>query len=475
MKKYFILIFSLLFVQLVDAQSNKQTDTSASNLKAKQVFNFSSAKTTKTVPVILRTDTLVPVPVVDEFLLSSYQNMVYKYRLDSIQKQIPLNYNEYVQSYIDIYTAPRRKSAMSKIIGLAKYYFPIYEKAFREAGIPEEIKYLSVVESALNPNAVSKVGATGPWQFMFTTARLYGLKMDNYVDERKDPVQASYATARYLKDAYNDFGDWLLAIASYNCGKGNVIRAMQKSGGNDFWSIRNYLPAETRGYVPAYIAIAYVMTYFKKHEITPEECNFSTKNDTVMVNKFVSLNSLSTALEIDPAEMAILNPSFKKRIVNGTVDKPKRLIIPKTVYADFANVYAALNDAESPASTFASKREGRRSSVSNQYHRIKIGESLSEIADRYGIEVQDLKVWNHLQSAEIVPGQKLLVKEASAENPSPEKKPLKKYYSYKVKKGDTLNLIADKYEGTTVERIKTLNTLRSNRLHSGMILKINRG
>jgi len=475
MKKYFILIFSLLFVQLADAQSNKQTDTSASNLKAKQVFNFSSAKTTKTVPVILRTDTLVPVPVVDEFLLSSYQNMVYKYRLDSIQKQIPLNYNEYVQSYIDIYTAPRRKSAMSKIIGLAKYYFPIYEKAFREAGIPEEIKYLSVVESALNPNAVSKVGATGPWQFMFTTARLYGLKMDNYVDERKDPVQASYATARYLKDAYNDFGDWLLAIASYNCGKGNVIRAMQKSGGNDFWSIRNYLPAETRGYVPAYIAIAYVMTYFKKHEITPEECNFSTKNDTVMVNKFVSLNSLSTALEVDPAEMAILNPSFKKRIVNGTVDKPKRLIIPKTVYADFANVYAALNDAESPAPTFASRREGRRSSVSNQYHRIKIGESLSEIADRYGIEVQDLKVWNHLQSAEIVPGQKLLVKEASAENPSPEKKPLKKYYSYKVKKGDTLNLIADKYEGTTVERIKTLNTLRSNRLHSGMILKINRG
>ncbi len=475
MKKYFTLIFSLLFVQLINAQSNKQTDTSALNLKAKQVFNFSSAKTSKTVPVILRTDTLVPVPVVDEFLLSSYQNMVYKYRLDSIQKQIPLNYNEYVQSYIDIYTAPRRKSAMSKIIGLSKYYFPIYEKAFREAGIPEEIKYLSVVESALNPNAVSRVGATGPWQFMFTTARLYGLKMDNYVDERKDPVQASYATARYLKDAYNDFGDWLLAIASYNCGKGNVIRAMQKSGGNDFWSIRNYLPAETRGYVPAYIAIAYVMTYFKKHGIIPEECNFSTKNDTVMVNKFVSLNSLSTALEIDPAEMAILNPSFKKRIVNGTVDKPKRLIIPKTVYADFANVYAALNDAESLAPTFASRREEWHSSVSNRYYRIKIGESLSEIADRYGVEVQDLKVWNHLQSAEVVPGQKLLVKEASAENPSLEKKSLKKYYTYKVKKGDTLNLIADKYEGTTVERIKTLNTLRSNRLHSGMILKINRG
>lgn len=474
MKKYFTLIILVLSIHFVNAQSAK-TDTNALNLKAKQVVNFSPVKTVKNIPYVLRTDTLVPVPIVDEFLLNSYQNMVYKYRLDSIQKQIPLTYNEYVQSYIDIYTAPRRKAAMSKIIGLAKYYFPIYEKAFREAGIPEEIKYLSVVESALDPNAVSRVGATGPWQFMFATARLYGLKMDNYVDERKDPVQASYATARYLKDAYNDFGDWLLAIASYNCGKGNVIRAMQRSGGNDFWSIRNYLPAETRGYVPAYIAIAYVMTYFKKHQIVPEECSFSTKNDTVMVNKFVSLKNLSTALEVDPAEMAILNPSFKKRIVNGSIDKPKRLIIPKTVYADFAKVYAALNNVENDVvPSFAAAKEPEVAAETH-FHRVRKGEDLSEIADRYGVEVQDLKVWNHLHSKAIVPGQKLLIKIASAENASPEKKSLKSYYTYKVRKGDTLNLIADKYEGATVETIKNLNTLRSNRLHTGMILRINRG
>ncbi|MGI4804283.1 MAG: transglycosylase SLT domain-containing protein [Janthinobacterium lividum] len=473
MKKYFTLVTLSLLAVCAIAQSPK-TDTSG--LKAKQVVNFTPVKTVKNVPYVLRTDTLVPVPIVDEFLLNSYQNMVYKYRLDSIQKQIPLAYNEYVQSYIDIYTAPRRKDAMSKIIGLAKYYFPIYEKAFREAGIPEEIKYLSVVESALNPNAVSRVGATGPWQFMFATARLYGLKMDNYVDERKDPVQASHATARYLKDAYNDFGDWLLAIASYNCGKGNVIKAMQRSGGNDFWSIRNYLPAETRGYVPAYIAIAYVMTYYKKHFIIPEECNFSTKNDTVMVNKFVSMKNLSAALEVDPAEMAILNPSFKKRIVNGTADKPKRLIIPKTVLADFAKVYAALNNVKDEVvPSFASAIDQPDSSSQIRYHRVRRGENLSEIADRYGVEVQDLKVWNHLHSKAIVPGEKLLVKEASAENASPEKKSLKSYYTYKVRKGDTLNLIADKYEGTTVESIKNLNTLRSNHLRAGMMLKINRG
>ncbi|WP_419801796.1 LysM peptidoglycan-binding domain-containing protein [Mucilaginibacter sp.] len=472
MKKYFTLLILSVFANYTNAQSTK-TDTTG--LKAKQVVNLSQVKTVKNVPYVLRADTLVPVPIVDEFLLNSYQNMVYKHRLDSIQKQIPLDYNEYVQSYIDIYTAPRRKDAMSKIIGLAKYYFPIYEKAFREAGIPEEIKYLSVVESALNPNAVSRVGATGPWQFMFATARLYGLKMDNYVDERKDPVQASYATARYLKDAYHDFGDWLLAIASYNCGKGNVIKAMQRSGGNDFWSIRNYLPAETRGYVPAYIAIAYVMTYYKKHQIVPEECNFSIKNDTVMVNKFVSLKNLSAALEVEPAEMAILNPSFKKHIVNGTPDKPKRLLIPKTVYADFDKVYAALNDvgAEAAPNFAAAKEPGTE--LETRYHRVRRGENLSEIADRFGVEVQDLKVWNHLHSKSVVPGQKLWVKEASAENASPEKKSLKSYYTYKVRKGDTLNRIADKYEGATAESIRNLNTLRSNQLHVGMTLKINRG
>ncbi len=484
MKKFIVITYCLLIAGFTQAQRKKtalqqtnlpQRDTTI-NLKVKQVINLTSiTRATKTIPTILRSDTLVPVPVVDELLMTSYQNMVYKHRLDSIQKKIPLDYNEYVQSYIDIYTAQRRKASMSKIIGLAKYYFPIYEKAFRDANMPEELKFLSVVESALNPNAVSRVGATGPWQFMFATARLYGLKMDNYVDERKDPIQASYATAKYLRDAYNDFGDWLLAIASYNCGKGNVVRAMQRSGGNDFWSIRNYLPAETRGYVPAFIAIAYVMNFYGKHQIIPEECNFSIKTDSVLVNKFVSLGNLSKALNIELSEMAILNPSYKKRIVNGTAAKPKRLIIPKTSTSDFGNVYAALNDLDDDVKpTFASNPEDATDAVSIKYHRIRRGETLSSIANHYGVEVQDLKVWNHLHRRGIVPGQKLLVKEASGnEVASPEKKSIKSYYTYKVRRGDTLNVIADKYDAS-VESIKSLNTLRSNRLHTGMTLRINR-
>lgn len=485
MKRFLVLGLCLLSLEFANAQRKKDkiqtpVDTTTISLKAKQVIDVSlSTKLSKTIPYVLRTDTLVPVPVVDELLLTSYQNMVYKFRLDSIQKQVPLSYNEFVQSYIDIYTAPRRKSSMAKILGLAKYYFPIYEKAFRDAGIPEEMKYLSVIESALDPNAVSRVGATGLWQFMFTTARMYGLKIDNYVDERKDPIQASYATARYLKDAYNDFGDWLLAIASYNCGKGNVLKAMQRSGGTDFWSIRNYLPAETRGYVPAFIAMSYVMNFYKKHQIVPEECDFSIKTDTVLVNKFVSLGNLSKALNIDPREMAILNPAYKKRIANGTPDKPKRLILPKTAFADFATVYAALNDTDvnaASSATFAVHNdESSQQSETSKYHRIKKGENLSVIADRYGVEVQDLKVWNHLRSGAIVVGQKLLVKKASVtEISSPEKKSLKSYYTYKVKKGDTLNVIANKYEGVSVQSIKDLNTLKSNYLQTGMILKINR-
>ena len=177
-----------------------------------------------------RRDTVfAPVVVNNAPLLTSYQNL-YKLRLDSIQKEVPLDYNEFVQSYIDIYTSSSRKADIGRVIGLSKYYFPIYEKAFHEAGIPEEIEYLSIVESQLNPNAVSRVGATGPWQFMPATGRLFGLNINSYLDERRDPIQASYAAAAYLRDAYQEFGDWLLAIASYNCGKSSVERAIDKSG-----------------------------------------------------------------------------------------------------------------------------------------------------------------------------------------------------------------------------------------------------
>src|SRR6201996_7148017 len=406
--------------------------------------------------------------VANQMILPGYLS-VFKLRLDSIQKDVQLDYNEYVQSYIDIYT--RHRDEMSHVLGLAQYYFPIYEKAFREAGIPEEIKYLSIVESKLDPMAVSRVGATGPWQFMPATAKLYGLNMDSYVDDRRDPIQASYAAAAYLKDAYMEFGDWLLAIASYNCGKSNVERAIAKAGAMDFWSVRQYLPVETRGYVPAYIAVSYVMNYANKHNIVPQTWSLSDHTDTVLVDRFVSLSNVSKAINVDVRELAILNPAYKRQIVNGTTTAPKRLIMPKTAQENYAALYDVLN-TDLPVSSASIEQHDKKISA---YHKIKRGETLADIADNYGISVQDLKDWNNLSSSKAVVGKKLWLNDAHEVTAEATSKNESRFMIYKVKRGDTLSVIAEKFDGASVESIKSLNGLKKGSLQPGMTLKISRG
>jgi membrane-bound lytic murein transglycosylase D len=361
----------------------------------------------------INADTTI-LPIINHPLPIGAQGNVYKRRLDSVKKDIQLDYNEYVQSYIDLYM--HNRDEMGQVAGLARYYFPIYEKAFHDAGIPDEIKFLSIVESKLDPNAVSRVGATGLWQFMGTTAKIYGLNMNEYVDERRDPIQASYAAAAYLKDAYQEFGDWLLAIASYNCGKSNVEHAMEKAGGgSDFWAIRQYLPAETRGYVPAFIAMNYVMNYFGKHNIVAQACNFSLKTDTVMVKKFVSLGNVARALNVGIGEITILNPAYRRLIVNGTPKTPRRLILPQTSKENFAALYNVLNSAgdavapmefvkptpvyavAAPAAHPAYVDLPKSDRKITTYHKVKKGETLAGIADLFGCEVRDLKLWNNLE------------------------------------------------------------------------------
>jgi len=341
--------------------------------------------------------------------LTGYQTTI-EHRLDSIKKDVPLDYNEYVQNYIDLYSQNREE--MGQVIGLSKYYFPIYEKIFRAAGIPTEIEYLSIVESKLDPNAISRVGATGPWQFMGTTAKLYGLNMDGYIDERRDPVRATYAAAAYLKDAYEEFGDWLLAIASYNCGKSNVENAISKAGANDFWSIRQYLPAETRNYVPAYIACAYVMNYYNKHNITPRPCTFATNVDTVMVDRYISLNNISTIINVDLRVLSLLNPAYRMQAINATPANPRRLIIPHANANNYAALYDALNAGTSAPvaqqKTYISTTDENKPEAIPAYHKVRRGETLASIADRYGVEVEDLKAWNHLHHKPVV-GQRLII------------------------------------------------------------------
>lgn len=411
-----------------------------------------------------------------------YHNNIYKLRLDSIQKDVQLDYNEYVQTYIDTYS--RHKDEMGQVLGLSQYYFPIYEKAFREAGIPEEIKYLSIVESKLDPTAVSRVGATGPWQFMAATAKLYGLNMDSYVDDRRDPVQASYAAAAYLKDAYMMFGDWLLAIASYNCGKSSVERAVAKAGSLNFWDVRQYLPAETRNYVPAFIGVAYVMNYPDKHDISIQQPgDIFSRTDTILVNRFVSLSNVSKAINVDLQQLSILNPAYKRQIVNGTAAAPRRLVIPVTRQENYNALYAVLNDDQPvvtaqpaafvthPAYTAPTTKRMPDS------HIVKKGESLAHIADIYGVELQDLKDWNNLRNNKAVIGQKLWLNDAHqvvVQQPEVPKHNLK-VVTYTVKAGDTLSVIANKFEGISIENIKALNGLKQDRLQPGMTLKISRG
>ena len=327
MKRFLVSVFLLCSLNAVNAAPNPYRDSSRSFIQSRDGAR----------------DTIM-VPVLSAAPINAFQGSICKRRLDSIRKDVPMDYNAYVQSYIDSYVAGSQRDGMGRILGLTKYYFPIYEKAFHDAGIPDEIKYLSIVESQLNPYAVSRVGATGPWQFMSTTAKVYGLNMDTYVDERRDPMQSSQAAAAYLKDAYQQFGDWLLAIASYNCGKSNVLRAIeQANGATDFWSIQKYLPVETRGYVPAYIAVTYVMNYYKKYNIVPQSCSLAMKTDTVLVNKFISLNSVSRVLNISLSQLTNLNPSYKMMIVNGSPSSPKTLVIPKSAKEKYSTMYNSIN------------------------------------------------------------------------------------------------------------------------------------
>lgn len=369
--------------------------------KARQNSGITSLQIRRESQTLRDTDTIADSNI-------SPRNLVYKQRLDSIQATVPLPYNSYVQEYIDIYMS--RQGQIGKMLGLSKYYFPIYEKIFHDNDIPQEIKFLSIVESSLDPHAVSRSGATGLWQFMSGTAKVYGLNIDSYSDDRKDPIAASTAATKYFKEAFGEFGDWLLAIAAYNCGNGAVSRAIAKAGGiKDFWAIREYLPLQTRNYVPAFIATTYIMSCYTLHDISPSSADFPRQTDVIQVNRFVSLESIAKAINVDVEKLYTLNPSYKKKIINGTPELPKSLIIPASDQNAYENLYNALNTVEEPRIILAKGRVSKHVMVSPAYHKVKKGENLSIIANRYGVEVADLKEWNNLKNLLIKPGQVLQV------------------------------------------------------------------
>lgn len=408
-------------------------------------------------------------------------------KLSSLEREVPLDYNQHVRKYIDLYNSKNYSGHMSRMLGLAQYYFPLYERILAEVGVPKEIKYLSIIESALNPHDVSRVGATGPWQFMYGTAKIYNLTMDNYVDERKDPIASSYAAAKYMKEAYTEFGDWLLAIASYNCGKGGIKRAILRSGKiqPSFWEIAAFLPKETRNYIPAYIAMTYTLGYAQEHGIEAKESEIVLNTQVLEVDKFISIAEVAKAINVSEESLKVLNPAYKKGIVNGSNEIHRRLIIPalgEGINKD--QLYLALNTAvETPTQIIAAVnddvRVNSKRTAQTSRHQVSRGETLAVIAKKYDVSIQNLKAWNNLSGSSVKAGTSLVVNSnginsrlAQKVNTSVSKKSNNLVYT--VKKGDTLSEIANN-KGVSLSKLKADNNLSHTRLKPGMKLKINKG
>lgn len=367
-----------------------------------------------------------------------YSKEVYKERLARIPSVIELPYNDVVQKFIDRYSGRLRRS-VSIMLGAQNFYMPTFEEALESYGLPLELKYLPVIESALNPNAVSHVGATGLWQFMLTTGKQYGLEINSLVDERRDPVRASYAAAHYLRDLYKIFGDWNLVIAAYNCGPENINKAIHRSNGaTDYWQIYPYLPKETRGYVPAFIAANYIMNYYCDHNICPMQANLPGKTDTVVVSRDVHFEQVAQVLGMEIDQIKQLNPQYRRNIVNGST-RPMALRLPTTLVGKFIDnedsIYAyrpdvllakrtevEVNDdvpsysrrsSSSSRSKSSSSRKSRSKGKKNKGGRnvtIRQGDTLSDIAKRNGTTVSKLKKLNKISGSSIRAGKKLRIK-----------------------------------------------------------------
>ncbi|MFD1769619.1 LysM peptidoglycan-binding domain-containing protein [Sphingobacterium suaedae] len=473
-KHLWVIPFYVLGLSLrVQAQDMASVETDEFPLHLKEAI------TTQRDVIFSGLDSLKKLSHVDG-VVSAEDSIVYN-RLRKIQKTIPLAYNEKIKSYIDKYISRNYHPYMCKLLGLADYYFPIYEEILGASQLPDEIKYISVVESSLDPHLVSRSGAVGLWQFMYGTAKVYDLTMDTFVDERKDPYAASYAASRYFKDAYDEFNDWLLALASYNCGRGAVRRAIQRSGLDhpDFWQLSPYLPEETRNYIPKFIAMTYALKHAHAYGIESAPTEFAWRGKPVMVENDFNLQHIAQAVNLPVDILKTFNPSFKRAVVHASVERPKRVIIPETDGLNDSLLYAALNN-RLPQEPLLSVNKETVASANEIKHRVHKGESLASISHKFGVSVQDLKAWNDLSGNSHIVGRTLVVRKqestrlakTSSRTNRPANRSTTAYVTYTVRKGDTLSDIAVKFKGSTVTKIKADNNLRGSALRIGQKLKI---
>lgn len=351
---------------------------------------------------------------------------IYAQRLDMLATAIQLPYNPVVRNYILLYTS-RRSEMMSRLLGLAQYYMPIFEEELDRNGLPTELKILPIIESALNPTATSRVGASGLWQFMLRTGKYYGLEINSFVDERYDPIKATKAACMYLKDMYKIYGDWTLVIASYNCGAGNVNKAIRRAGtsASTYWDIYDYLPRETRGYIPTFIAATYAYTFHKAHDISPVMPPHPIVADTVMINKMMHMSQVSTTIDVPIEVLRGLNPQYKIDIVPAK-EKEYPLILPAGDITKFveheASIYAKdtiymkeyLNTSKvNLASTAAvtGRSNTTASSSGGTKYKVRKGDNLGSIARKHGVTVKQLTTWNRISDPrKLRIGQTIIVK-----------------------------------------------------------------
>jgi len=415
-------------------------------------------------------------------------------RMELLDRATPfdLTYNMYVEAFIKLYVIKKR-AVTEKILGVSPYYFPIFEEALDRYELPLELKYLPVVESALNPKARSRVGAMGLWQFMYPTGKMYGLNVTSYYDERMDPYLSTDAACRYLKTLYKQYGDWNLVIAAYNCGPGNVNKAIRRSGGSrDFWELRKWLPRETRGYVPAFHAINYTMNYTAEHGLYARIPDIPViHTDTVYVCEATTFETISKALNIPVDQLEYYNPMYRLSAVPKS-DKGLCLYLPNDAVGLFImnqdSIYAMENKVAE-----AKKKEGIPTNdpvpANEIIHKVRSGEVMGLIAQRYGVSVTQLKEWNNLWSSRIYPGQSLKIYSnqkvavtTAVKKPEPQKTEQEvagnyngEFRYYTIQPGDTLWDIAKKYEQVTVADLKKWNSnLNFKKLKPGDKIKISK-
>jgi membrane-bound lytic murein transglycosylase D len=481
---------------------------------------------------LLYADYFVALPAIDSSKALSegesvpeFSDSTIAYRLDVLNAQTPieLEYNEHVARFINVYAYNRREQ-VSRMMGMAHLYFPLFEEVLDKYDMPLELKYLAIVESALNPRAKSRVGATGLWQFMYSTGKMYGLEVSSYVDERSDPIASTEAAAQFMTKLYQTFGDWNLVLAAYNSGPGNVNKAIRRSGGKrTYWEIRPWLPRETRGYVPAFIAVNYVMNYADEYKIIADEVTINRfEVDTVVLKRLMTFEQISALLHIPLGDLKLLNPQYKLDIIPVVKGKQYTLTLPRKTYGVFISnedsLYAYA-EAVMPGLSLPQYVEMN----DRIRYKVQSGDYLGRIAIKYGCSVRDIQRWNHLKGTNIRVGQRLTVyaknvesigritgvsesnitgveavvnaedkaekeiasnatesqeiehKEAAASTEevkaATKAKPVDYYI---VQRGDTLWDIAKKYEGVSSEQIKKWNNISSVRnLKPGMKLKIN--